>query len=72
MRFTIVSETYPPEVNGVALTVHALKSGLHGHLHSRRDGRVGMHERRHAAAGCAVTAHIDEGLVRPATQGDGA
>ncbi len=28
MRYTIVSETYPPEVNGVALTVHGLASGL--------------------------------------------
>lgn len=28
MRYAIVSETYPPEVNGVALTVQALESGL--------------------------------------------
>lgn len=28
MRFTIVTETYPPEVNGVALTVHGLETGL--------------------------------------------
>ncbi len=28
MRFTLVTETYPPEVNGVALTVHALERGL--------------------------------------------
>lgn len=33
MRFTIVSETYPPEVNGVALTVHALECGLRGRGH---------------------------------------
>lgn len=28
MRFALVTETYPPEVNGVALTVHALETGL--------------------------------------------
>ncbi len=28
MRYAIVSETYPPEVNGVALTVQGLESGL--------------------------------------------
>lgn len=28
MRFAIVSETYPPEINGVALTVASLENGL--------------------------------------------
>jgi glycosyltransferase involved in cell wall biosynthesis len=28
MRIGIISETYPPEINGVALTVHSLASGL--------------------------------------------
>ncbi|MBA3487668.1 MAG: glycosyltransferase [Lysobacter sp.] len=28
MRYTLISETYPPEVNGVALTVQALEQGL--------------------------------------------
>jgi glycosyltransferase involved in cell wall biosynthesis len=28
MRYTIVTETYPPEVNGVALTVQSLERGL--------------------------------------------
>src|SRR6476620_1113190 len=28
MHYAIVSETYPPEVNGVALTVQALEHGL--------------------------------------------
>jgi|GEM_PF-6560673 len=27
MRFAIVSETYPPEINGVALTVAPLEQG---------------------------------------------
>jgi glycosyltransferase involved in cell wall biosynthesis len=33
MRIGIVSETYPPEINGVALTVHSLASGLAGRGH---------------------------------------
>lgn len=33
MRYTIVTETYPPEVNGVALTVQALEDGLRGRDH---------------------------------------
>jgi glycosyltransferase involved in cell wall biosynthesis len=28
MRYVIVTETYPPEVNGVALTVHSLETGM--------------------------------------------
>ncbi|MFA6229456.1 MAG: glycosyltransferase family 1 protein [Rhodanobacter sp.] len=34
MRIGIVSETYPPEINGVALTVHSLAVGLAGRGHS--------------------------------------
>ena len=30
MRFAIVTDTYPPEVNGVALTVQGLERGLRG------------------------------------------
>lgn len=33
MRLAIVTETYPPEVNGVALTVQALEQGLRGRGH---------------------------------------
>ena len=33
MRYAIVTETYPPEVNGVALTVQAFEAGLRGRGH---------------------------------------
>ena len=33
MRISIVTETWPPEVNGVALTVHALAQGLRARGH---------------------------------------
>ena len=34
MRIGIVSETYPPEINGVALTVHSLAAGLAAQGHT--------------------------------------
>lgn len=37
MRYVLVTETWPPEVNGVALTVHGLQRGL-----QRRGRRVGV------------------------------
>ncbi len=47
MRYVIVTETYPPEVNGVALTVQALESGLRARGHEvglvrprQRDGQA--------------------------------
>lgn len=33
MRYTIVTETYPPEINGVALTVNGLERGLRARGH---------------------------------------
>ena len=36
MRYTIVTETYPPEVNGVALTVQGLEQGLRERGHEVR------------------------------------
>ncbi|MET0289755.1 MAG: glycosyltransferase family 1 protein [Pseudoxanthomonas sp.] len=36
MRYAIVTETYPPEVNGVALTVQALERGLRARGHQVR------------------------------------
>lgn len=33
MRYAIVTETYPPEVNGAALTVHAMEHGLRARGH---------------------------------------
>ena len=36
MRYAIVSETYPPEINGVALTVQGLERGLRTRGHEVR------------------------------------
>lgn len=46
MRYAIVTETYPPEVNGVALTVQSLENGLRARGHEvsvirpRQDGEA--------------------------------
>jgi len=57
MRYAIVSETYPPEVNGVALTVHALETGLRARGH-----QVGMIRPRQADE------HIDGKHSKPMNQ----
>lgn len=50
MRISMVSETYPPEINGVALTVHSLATGL-----LRRGHQVELIRPRQQAA------HADDG-----------
>lgn len=58
MRYAIVTETYPPEVNGVALTVQGLENGLRARGHE-----VGV-VRPRQASDTAALAH--EVLVRGA------
>lgn len=61
MRYAIVSETYPPEINGVALTVQGLENGLRSRGHQVRVVRPRQEADTHAAA-----AGGDELLVRGA------
>lgn len=56
MHYAIVSETYPPEVNGVALTVQALEQGLRARGHD-----VGVIRPRQPGAPPATTGEL---LVR--------
>ncbi len=58
MRYAIVTETYPPEVNGVALTVQGLENGLRA-----RDHEVGLVRPRQASDTVALE---HEMLVRGA------
>lgn len=46
MRYAIVTETWPPEVNGVALTVHGLEQGLLARGHVVDLVRPRQHERQ--------------------------
>lgn len=50
MRFAIVTETYPPEVNGVALTVQGLEQGLRNRGHQVDLVRPRQHTDEGAAA----------------------
>lgn len=60
MRYAIVTETYPPDVNGVALTVHGLERGLRARGH-----QVQVVRPRHPADGDGEGS-ADELLVRGA------
>ena len=59
MRYAIVTETYPPEINGVALTVQGLEQGLR-----ERGNEVSVVRPRQASD--AVAADADTLLVRGA------
>ncbi|QAU23451.1 glycosyltransferase family 1 protein [Dyella sp. M7H15-1] len=53
MRIGIISETYPPEINGVALTVHGLTTGL-----AARGHEIDLIRPRQ------VVSHVDEPGIR--------
>ena len=59
MRYSIVTETYPPEINGVALTVQGLEQGLRARGHD-----VEVVRPRQASD---VDGHVDTVLVRGAS-----
>src|SRR5690606_38583013 len=56
MRYTIVTETWPPEVNGVALTVQELERGLRARGHDVEVVRPRQHRRDHGAKHEMLTA----------------
>lgn len=56
MRYAIVTETYPPEVNGVALTVQDLERGLRLRGHDVQVVRPRQNRRDRADAGEMLTA----------------
>ncbi|WP_313914845.1 glycosyltransferase family 1 protein [Tahibacter sp.] len=59
MRIAIVTETYPPEINGVALTVQALAQGLRGRGHAVQLIRPRQPE-------AAIDAHLADPLLADA------
>jgi len=59
MRYTIVTETYPPEVNGVALTVQGLERGLRA-----RGNDVDVVRPRQLADTSNTSVNANETLVR--------
>ena len=73
MRFAIVTETYPPEVNGVALTVQGLEHGLRNRGHDvdvvrprqQQDGTGAAHEVLVRGAGLPRYPGLRFGLPAP-------
>ncbi|GAB3090143.1 glycosyltransferase family 4 protein [Lysobacter terrae] len=61
MRYAIVTETYPPEINGVALTVQGLEQGLRGRGHE-----VTLVRPRQVSESADATGAAHEFLVRGA------
>ena len=61
MRYAIVTETYPPEVNGVALTVQGLEFGLRARGHE-----VSLVRPRQASEDADARGMLHELLVRGA------
>lgn len=74
MRYAIVTETYPPEVNGVALTVQSLEQGLRARGHTvglvrprqTRQCRPVPHER--LLPGCSLPLYSGLRFGLPATR----
>lgn len=62
LRLAVVTETYPPEVNGVAITVARLVQGLHDSGHALQLIRPRQHAAELAGTGDPVT-RFDEVLV---------
>lgn len=59
LRVAVVTETYPPEVNGVALSIARVVQGLHERNHA-----VQLIRPRQAAGEAAASAPVDEMLTR--------
>lgn len=74
MRYAIVTETYPPEINGVALTVQGLEHGLRliGHevdlVRPRQSGDVGESKHHVLVHGARLPFHADLKFGLPATR----
>lgn len=64
MRIAMVSETYPPEINGVALTVHGMAVGLAARGHSVELIRPRQHEPHDDEPGILVQEVRGMGLPR--------
>ena len=58
MRYAIVTETWPPEVNGVALTVRDLAHGLRQRGHAVEVVRPRQHHRERAGDGTMLTSGL--------------
>ena len=63
LRIAVVTETYPPEINGVAMSVHRLVEGLQGRGHDLQLLRPRQHPGDVAGASAGAAAGIQELLL---------
>jgi glycosyltransferase involved in cell wall biosynthesis len=69
LRIAVVTETYPPEVNGVAMTVGRLVEGLLRHGHTIQLVRPRQHDADHPSTGQGYEEMLGQGMAIPRYDG---
>jgi glycosyltransferase involved in cell wall biosynthesis len=69
LRIAVVTETYPPEVNGVAMTIGRLVGGLQARNHQVQLIRPRQSAEDHPRPTPNLTEHLQRGIALPRYQG---
>ena len=69
MRIAVVTETYPPEVNGVAMTLGRLVAGLQVRNHQVQLIRPRQHADEQPQPTATFTEHLQRGIALPRYEG---
>ena len=69
LRVAVVTETYPPEVNGVAMTLKRLVDGLQVRNHQVQLIRPRQHAGEDAQASATLSEHLQRGVALPRYEG---
>jgi glycosyltransferase involved in cell wall biosynthesis len=69
LRIAVVTETYPPEVNGVAMTLGRLVEGLQVRNHQVQLIRPRQHADDHPQPTATLSEHLQRGIALPRYEG---
>ena len=69
LRIAVVTETYPPEVNGVAMTLGRLVDGLQVRNHQVQLIRPRQHADDHPQPTATLSEHLQRGIALPRYEG---
>jgi glycosyltransferase involved in cell wall biosynthesis len=69
LRIAVVTETYPPEVNGVAMTLGRLVQGLQVRNHQVQLIRPRQHADDHPQPTATLSEHLQRGIALPRYEG---
>ncbi len=69
LRIAVVTETYPPEVNGVAMTLGRLVAGLQARNHQIQLVRPRQHAGDQPQPTATLTEHLQRGIALPRYEG---